>query len=236
MSEAAVLARRLVRRARSAALATALAGSGGHAYASFVTVAADVDCSPLLLLSDLADHTRNLKADNRASLLIEAASRRANPQTGPRVTLIGRIARTEAERHRHRFLIRHPAAAKYAVFSDFVAYRMDVERVHFVGGFANARWFNGPDFVLPKIAADAIAAAAPDVLAQLNADRQDTLDLVVAGQLGRRGHGWRLVAIDPEGCDFNRNNVFARLDFPAPVETPDGLRTELAKLADAAGA
>lgn len=236
MSEAAVMARRLVRRARSAALASTLAGSGGHAYASFVTVATDLDGSPLLLLSDLAEHTRNLKADNRASLLVEAASRRSNPQTGPRVTLIGRIERTENERHRHRFLTRHPAAAKYAAFSDFAAYRMDVERVHFVGGFAQARWVNGRDFVLPSATADAIAAAAPEVLAQVNADLQDTLDLAVASQLGRRGHGWRLVAIDPEGFDFSRNNAFARLDFPTPVETPDGLRTELAKVADAARA
>ena len=78
----AATARGLIRRARSAALATTLRGNGGWAYASLVTVACDCDGSPILLLSDLADHTRNLMADSRASLLFEAASGRANPQTG----------------------------------------------------------------------------------------------------------------------------------------------------------
>ena len=82
-----VAARRLMRHARSAMLATALAegarGEAGWPYGSLVTVALDCDASPILLFSDLSDHTRNIKADPRATLLFEAASRRANPQTGP---------------------------------------------------------------------------------------------------------------------------------------------------------
>jgi putative heme iron utilization protein len=96
-------ARGLMRRARSASLGTALRGRDGWPYVSLVTVACDCDGSPLLLLSDLSDHTRNITADNRGSLLFEAASGRANPQTGPRVTVLGRIAKSDdalfLERH-----------------------------------------------------------------------------------------------------------------------------------------
>ncbi|MEK7246610.1 MAG: pyridoxamine 5'-phosphate oxidase family protein, partial [Pseudomonadota bacterium] len=132
--------RRLLRRGRSGMLATVLGGvtplgvpshdaaRAGHPYASLVTLAWDVDASPIFLFSTLSDHTRNLASDSRAALLIEEASRRANPQTGPRVTLIGRIApcaRGEDESSaRRRFLARHPEAARYAGFGDFRFFRM----------------------------------------------------------------------------------------------------------------
>ena len=110
---------------------------------SLVTIACDHDGSPILLLSNLADHTRNLAADDRASLLVEAASQRVNPQTGPRVSLVGRLTPADAARCRDRFLARHPSAERYAGFADFHIFRMAVGRVHWVGGFADARWMDG---------------------------------------------------------------------------------------------
>ncbi len=161
-------ARALLRRARSAALATSLAADGsgsGWPYASLVTIACDADASPILLLSDLSDHTRNIASDGRASLLVEAASGRANPQTGPRVSLLGRITKTEEERHRRRFLARHPSAGLYAGFADFNVYRMSVERAHFIGGFGRAAWLAPEDVLLAHETAAAAAEAEPSLLA-----------------------------------------------------------------------
>ena len=104
-------ARALMRGGRTAALATAFAKDGGRPYASLVTVACDCDATPIMLLSRLSDHTRNIDVDNRASLLFEAASHMENPQSGPRVSVIGRMAPTDVECHRQRFLARHPGAA-----------------------------------------------------------------------------------------------------------------------------
>ncbi|TAN67708.1 MAG: pyridoxamine 5'-phosphate oxidase family protein, partial [Magnetospirillum sp.] len=73
--------RRVARGQRKAALATSL---DGRPYVSLVTVAFDHDLSPVLLLSRLADHTRNLLADPRAALLLDGTQGHANPQTGPR--------------------------------------------------------------------------------------------------------------------------------------------------------
>jgi len=227
----AVAARGLMRRARSAALATSLRGENGHAYASLVTVACDGDGNPILLLSDLADHTRNLAADSRASLLFEAASGRTNPQTGPRVTVIGPITRSARDSDRRRFLARHPGAGLYAGFADFAFYRMNVERAHFVGGFARAAWLTAGDIVLDGKGTEAIAEAERDILAHMNADHAEVVGLYAARLLRRRGEGWTMVAVDPEGCDLRRGSAIARLDFPRIVSSLGALRKILVELA-----
>jgi putative heme iron utilization protein len=230
------VARSLMRRARSAALSTVLAGDAGQPYGSLVTVACDHDGSPILLFSDLSDHTRNLTAEPRAALLFEAASGRANPQTGPRVGVLGRIRRDDAERLRRRFLARHPGAALYAGFADFHIFRMAVDRAHFVGGFARSLWIDGSDLILPGALADAFATAEADVLEHMNADHAEAVDLYAQRLLGRSGAGWRMVAIDPEGCDLACAGRVARLDFPALVGDMAALRRTLVELADQARA
>src|SRR3954447_9200429 len=115
-------ARRLIRTREHAALATSL---DGRPYVSFVAVACDHDASPLLLLSDLATHTRNLLAEPRVSLLFEATSGYADPLAGPRLTLLGRAHRLDDPRPASRFTARHEASAVYADFADFHFYRVE---------------------------------------------------------------------------------------------------------------
>jgi putative heme iron utilization protein len=226
-------ARALLRRARSAAFATALAANGADVawpYASLVTIACDADASPILLLSDLSDHTRNIGRDDRASLLIEAASNRANPQTGPRVTLLGRIVRTADQRHRRRFLARHPSAGLYAGFADFNVYRMSVERAHFVGGFGRAVWLSAEDVLLASFKAAAAAEAEPALLATWQGTGAEQVATAAEHRLARPGPGWRLVAVDPEGCDLRRRGTVSRLDFGRVVDSVDELATALQAL------
>ena len=264
--------RRLLRRARSGMLATALAGEDspggegrqnqrpgdgtaagslglgasapgehsrtGHPYASLVTVAWDIDASPIFLFSALSDHTRNLARDSRAALLIEEASRRANPQTGPRVTLIGRIAHVaggaDESRARRRFLARHPEAARYAGFGDFRFFRMMVASAHYVGGFARAMWIEQPRFAHPPEAVAAIAACEEGVLAHMNADHADAVDLYARRLLARRGKGWTLAGLDPDGVDLKRGAQSARLDFAEPAANAGEVRAALVAFAEQA--
>lgn len=231
----ALACRRMVRRARAATLATALASSDGWPYASLVTIAADVDASPLMLFSTLSDHTRNLARDDRASLLVEETSRLKNPQTGPRVTLVGRIAKSADERAKRRFLARHPEASMYAGFADFHVHRMTVERVHFVGGFARALWLKGAEVLSDRAAAAAIARAEADILAHMNADHARALDHYAGRLLGRSGRGWTMIGVDPEGADLRLGGRFARLDFARPLKDRDEVRAELVRLAGRKG-
>lgn len=233
--ETAAAARALIRTRRSAVLATALATDGGWPYASLVTVACDVDGSPITLFSALSDHTRNLAADPRASLLLEDASRRANPQTGPRATLLGRLVPDDDPRLRRRFLATHPGAAQYADFGDFRFFRMAVERVHWVGGFARARWLGAPDVLADAEGSRRLAEAEPEILDRVGREDAEAIDRCARSLLRRAGRGWRIVAIDPEGCDLRRGETaFARLPFPAPVAEPADFQAALRECFEAA--
>ncbi len=223
--------RLLMRRSRAAMLSTALKSGGGWPYGSLVSVAFDSDLSPLMLFSTLTDHTRNLAADSRASLLFEETSRLKNPQTGPRVSVLDRITKTSAERHQRRFLALHPEAALYAGFGDFGFFRMKIERVRFVGGFAKAVWFKAPDIVAGDKAAAAVAKAEPGVLKHMNEGHPDAIDHYANALLGRRGRGWRMTGIDPDGFDIRLGGRTARLEFDQPLENRKAIREELVRLA-----
>lgn len=143
--------RQVARGCRKAGLATLLDGAP---YASLATTVLDHDLAPILLLSSLADHTRNLMADSRVSLLLDGTDGHPNPQTGPRVSLTGRAERRDGDgRLKARFLAAHPGAALYAGFADFAIWRVIPERAHFVGGFGRAVWFDAPFGLDPAVTA-----------------------------------------------------------------------------------
>ena len=228
--------RQLMRSSRSASLSTALASADGWPYASLVTVAIDTDGAPLLLFSELSDHTRNLKADGRAALLFERASRHANPQRGPRVSVLGRIRPTRKPEHARRFLDMHPEAEMYAGFGDFGFYRMSIDRAHWVGGFARAQWLSGRFVAADAKAAKAIAAAAPGIIAHMNDDHADAVENYATRLLGRSGGGWRMIGVDPDGADLALEGRRARLGFDEMAENVAQVRDRLVQMAGQARA
>ena len=228
----AASARRILRRVARAALGTLLRDAGGAPYVSLVNVATDHDGAPVLLLSDLADHTRNLAADQRASLLLDDTGAREDPLAGERLTVQGRLARTDEPEHRRRYLARHPVAALYADFRDFHFYRLAVERAHLVAGFGRIHWLDAAALLVPP--APALSAREADIVQHMNDDHQDAIDACVRGLLGLAGDGWRLTGVDPEGCDVRRAHDTARLTFARAVLDAESARAELVRLTRAA--
>ena len=220
--------RRLARQADRAALATRLAE--GAPYASLVLLALDLDATPLLLLSDLAEHSRNIAREPRVSLLIDGTAGLADPLTGPRATLIGRAEAVVDARLLGRFVARHPSAASYAGFRDFKLYRLGVERAHLVAGFGRISWVDGETI---RLAGDcsSLGAAEPEIVAHMNLDHVQAIARIVG-----RGQGWRMTGIDPEGADFRRPGETARVDFSIQVWDAGAARSELVRLARAGGA
>src|ERR1043166_2308686 len=126
-------AKTLMREGRSGALGTLMAGSGDP-YCSLVNVATATDGSPLLLLSRLALHTRNILGDARVSLMLDER-REGDPLQGARVMLMGTAAATADPQARRRYLDRQPEAEMFASFGDFAFYRMTLKGAHLVAGF-----------------------------------------------------------------------------------------------------
>lgn len=128
-------ARLLIRNAKTGALATAEAGIP---HAALVTVAFQPDSSPVLLLSALAVHTRQLLSNPACALLLTGEPAGPNPQTTPRLCLTGTAAKTSDPAARTLFLRRHPYAAGYVDFTDFAFWRIFITDAYYIGGFAAA--------------------------------------------------------------------------------------------------
>ena len=221
--------RGLLRALDRASLATNLPGEpAGWPYASLVLVAVDHDLSPILLISDMAEHTKAIKADDRVSLLFDGTAGLDQPLTGPRVTVLGRAQRTADERLKARFLARHPDAALYAGFKDFGFYRVAVERAHLVGGFGKIRWIDGAELAPPQAAG--LAEAEAGIVEHMNVDHADAVQLYAAKLIGLAGDGWTMTGIDSEGIDLRRAGNVARLAFDVPLQAAGEARKVLVAL------
>ena len=141
------MCRELASNARFGALATLSRDPAGFPFATLVAVAFDDRRRPLLLLSSLAEHTKNLEASDRASLLVTEAA--DDPLAAGRMTLVGTCARVPegaVEAARARFLEVHPEAKGYASFADFAMRRIEIASVRWVGGFGRMEWVSGEEY------------------------------------------------------------------------------------------
>jgi putative heme iron utilization protein len=148
--------RGLAAGARFGALATLARGVAPWPFATLVAVSFDARGRPLFLLSRLAEHTKNLEACPRASLLVSAdAPSGGEPLALGRMTLVGECRRLERgvqdaaadeSEARARFLAAHPDASGYSAFPDFDMWRLEVAHVRWVGGFGAMDWVNGDDY------------------------------------------------------------------------------------------
>jgi putative heme iron utilization protein len=199
-------ARHVARSCRKAALATV--DEGGAPYVSLITLAFDHDLSPILYISAMAQHTRNLVKNPRVSLLLDGTDGLPNPQTGPRVTLVGEARRVDEPRLAQRFIARIPGAAMYTQLPDFAVWRIDPAKAHFVGGFGRALWIDSP-FGLDEAAIAAFIERGKDATDKAGCD---------------------VIGIDPDGYDIIGDAGYVRVNFAAPAATPE---QALERIADA---
>ncbi|MEM7226367.1 MAG: DUF2470 domain-containing protein [Pseudomonadota bacterium] len=219
----------LMRRAETASLSTALArDASGWPYGSLVLVALDHDGSPILLLSDLADHSANIGQDPRVCLLFDGTRGWRDPLAGPRASVLGRAERTSDSIHRGRFLARHTGAQVYIDFKDFHLYRVTIERAHLVAGFGAIHWLEAADVLLSVTDGAPLREAEADIVAHMNQDHGDAVD-AIAQALGCQGSGWQMIAIDPEGCDLRREDETARFAFDQVISDAPSARKVLAE-------
>ncbi len=233
--EAAKAVRRLIREGATAALSTLLRDGGPHG--SLVLSACGQDAAPVLLISHLAVHTRNLKADPRVALLYEATAGLDNPMTGPRVTVIGRAEPIPDEALGERFLRRHPDAAMYAEFSDFGFHRIAVDYVHYVAGFGKVERIKSSELLLQDDRLTAgLAAHEADILDHMNRDHADAVAEIAAMAAPSSGSDepWRMIGCDAEGVDMRRGGDLARIEFDKPMTDADDARAALVALTNKA--
>jgi putative heme iron utilization protein len=229
-----IAAGNLLREGLSAALATLMPGTGDP-YCSLVNVATAADGAPLLLISTLAIHTKNLKGDARTSLMNDERNE-GDPLEGARIMLMGNVAQTDDPAARRRYLSRHPDAEQFAGFKDFAFYRMELSRIHLVAGFGRIVDLKPADVLTDMSGADALVDAEAGAVAHMNEDHRDALRLYATKLLKGADGDWRCTGCDPDGLDLRLGRSGLRLRFPQRVNNPGVLRAVLKQLAEQARA
>jgi putative heme iron utilization protein len=230
------LAKSLLRQSRQGALATLMVGSGDP-YCSLVNLASHPDGSPILLISGLAVHTRNILADGRVSLMLDERAA-GDPLEGARIMLSGRAEQADAEKEllRRRYLNAHPSAEAFVSFKDFSFFRICPTGTHLVAGFGRIVDLEPEQFLTDLSGAEDLLAAEEGAVEHMNADHRDAMGLYATRLLGAVAGDWRCTGCDPEGLDMQDGQSALRLDFPERVTDGTALRKMLVRLVGGARA
>jgi heme iron utilization protein len=232
------LARSLLRRSRQGALATLMPGSGDP-YCSLVNVASHPDGSPVLLISRLALHTKNILGDSRVSLMLDERAA-GDPLEGSRIMLAGHAEQAAGDEAvavlRRRYLAAHPSAEAFVGFKDFSFFRIVPTGAHLVAGFGRIVDLRPEQFLTDLSDAAAVVEAEEGAVEHMNDDHRDTMNLYATRLLGAGPADWTCTGCDPGGIDLVADGATLRLDFPERVTTSGGLRKMLVRLAEEARA
>lgn len=205
-------ARTLVYIARIGSLSTLSRKQPGFPFGSVMPYGLDERGRPIFLVSTMAMHTQNLKADPRASLLVTQDDASGDPLGASRVTLVGNvlpIPEVEVADARQLYLARYTNSKYWVDFEDFSFYRMDVVDIYYVGGFGVMGWVSASEY--GRSQPDPLADSMVEIIQHMNTDHKDTL-VVLARKFARiEAEEATMVAVD-------------RLGFHIRVKTQDGVR------------
>ncbi len=211
-----------------------MAGSGDP-YCSLVNLASHPDGAPILLISRLALHTKNVLGDARVSLMLDERVA-GDPLEGARIMLAGRAEQATNSNLavlRRRYLNAHPSAEAFVDFKDFSFFRIEPAGAHLVAGFGRIVDLAPKQFLTDISDAAPLLEAEQEAIDQMNADHREAMNLYATRMLGAAAPGgWHCTGCDPDGLDMQAGAMTLRLDFPRRVTAPTELRKMLAGLAD----
>lgn len=215
---------RFLRSTRHGVLATHSARLTGYPFGSVAPFVLDHDGCPIILISTLAEHTRNIAADPRVSLLAFAPA--DDLQAAARLTLIGDAEL--ADKHdallRARYLRYLPQAEQYFDTHDFLFHRIRINQARFIGGFGKIAWIAAAELRPP---ANQLAGQEAAILDHMNADHADNLREFCRHLHGVDPGDATMIGIDSYGFDINADGAVLRCDFANPITDAQGARAAL---------
>ncbi|HKY05257.1 MAG TPA: DUF2470 domain-containing protein [Blastocatellia bacterium] len=243
MSKQGEEVRSLVARERDGMLATLSKKVAGWPFGSVTPYALAASGEPIILISELAEHTRNLRADARASLLV-SDSTAADSQAAARATLLGYCIPVPAAFQsdaRNRYLDRFPASESYFGVHDFSLFQLKVREVRFIGGFGEIYWVDGAEMAGSKAAEsdsagelDPLASSVRMICDHMNEDHADAVRLYASKLAGVEADRAEMIHVDSLGFDIvaarGEGHKHIRLDFAAPVQTTDEVRARMVEM------
>jgi len=223
-------ARRFVRGQHSGVLSTISQRVEGFPFGSAAPFILDQTGCPVILISTLAEHTKNIDADPRVSLIVQPYS--PDMQVAGRVTLLGQAKRlADKSALGPRYLRFHPQAESYFAMHDFSFYRIEPVRIRYIGGFGKIHWVEPEQYLLPE---SALAGQEDDILDHMNSDHGENLRAYCRHVHGIETSQATMIGIDPDGFDVRSEAAVLRFPFAEPVMDAQQARQALVALAQAA--
>lgn len=207
-------ARQLLRAHRYGALCSLSKKFDGHPFGSICPYLVDHDGSLLILISNLAEHTKNIKADPRVSLITHSQDD-PHIQVQGRVTVVGTAEHVpERETVGKRYLRYFPEAQTYFAMHDFQFYRIVPQTIRYIGGFGNIHWVKADSHV---VAPHALIEQEDGIIEHMNADHADSLCNYCRHVHHREVATAEMIGIDCDGFDVRADGEVLRFSFDEPV-------------------
>lgn len=225
-------ARQLLRAHRYGALSTLSKKFDGHPFGSICPYLIDHDGSLLILISALAEHTKNITADPRVSLITHSQDD-PHIQAQGRVTVVGK-AQHVADRDAagKRYLRYFPEAETYFAMHDFQFYRIAPQHIRYIGGFGSIHWVKSEDYAIPPYE---LASHEDKMIAHMNANHQDAMQHYCAHFHRQDVQEVAMIGIDCDGFDLNADGKVLRFEFCEPALDAQQARTALVAMSREAG-
>ena len=226
MSELGKEARRFVRSQQNGVLSTLSLRIAGYPFGSVTPFILDQQGRPVILISDLAEHTKNITADARVSLIVQPFSQ--DMQEVGRATIVGKAERlAEKDVLGPRYLRYFPQAETYFAMHDFAFYRIEPERIRYIGGFGKIHWIEAESY----LAADnALAEQETAILDHMNSAHADALLDFCRHFHGIAPEQATMIGIDGDGFDIRNDGRVLRFDFATPIADAAGARKVLVEM------
>jgi putative heme iron utilization protein len=224
---------------RTGVLSTLSVKEPGWPFGSITPYARLESGEPVILISEIAEHTRNIHHDSRVSLLIQDSGALAKPQAGARVTLLGYampVPPPYLDRARHLYSGKFPDSADYFSAHDFSLYAVLTTQVRYIGGFGDIHWMTGEALInyAAESEIDPLAPHISGICNHMNEDHADSLVLMVERLAGISAQSARMIHVDSQGFDViaiqDGVHKYVRLTFEAPVSSSEHTRQAMINL------
>jgi putative heme iron utilization protein len=197
----------------------------GYPFGSIAPYCADGRCRPIIYISHIAQHTKNIQRDPRVSLtVIEKNTESDDVQARGRVTCVADVRPIGPDESavQERYFRYFPSARQYERTHDFAFFRLELVRVRFIGGFGEIYWVEPDEFMTQNPFS---FQQESRILEHMNNDHADALRHYAGGASAT------MVGIDAGGFDLLASGKKLRLEFDAPIHTMDEARQALIAMA-----
>ena len=222
-------ARALLRQVDAGVLSTWSVAMPDFPFGSLAPFAMTREGRPLIYVSRIAEHTRNLTANPRCCLTaIEAPG--GNRQAQGRTSLLGEaheLPAAERDAAAQRYFAFFPEQRAYEQFHDFEFWRIEPVRVRWIGGFGEIHWIEPDEWLVPT---PEWSTGEQSIVDHMNGDHRDAMEAMCRRFFGAEPRGVELVAVDPEGFHLRNGDAVHWLPFAQPCATADDVRREMVRL------